>query len=291
MSTLGQQGPKDPLGRLAEMLVESWVLAAGLVLLVVATKLDAQGAHDLARFLEKIGEAVLIVGLIHLLFEAFQRKFYLGLVLQAVRTAIAELWEVYSAFRNLGILMVYPSLPTDLLLEAIAQSQVVRILKTWPPDALLDAALPLAISKRTALDIFVCDPHAHILRQRSLGASAIPTEGLQKTLLLLYRVRQLLHEKPDLRLTVTLFDAWPGVPTIECDNQLFFGLYLRGFCSLIVPWFKVDPESAFGRKLRLQFDSFADEEITASLKTREGIEEWLKEHRAKPPKRGPEKAA
>jgi hypothetical protein len=80
---------------------------------------------------------------------------------------------------------------------------------------------------------------------------------------------------------VTFFDAWPGVPAIECDGALFVDFYITGIASPCAPWLKINPASEFGKSVLEQF-KFKPSQITARLNNPQQLSAWIAQNSQEP---------
>jgi hypothetical protein len=278
-------------GAVVEVALSGWGALAGVVILGGSAWLHAQPFWEI--FLAEIGSVLLAASLLHLGYEHILRSHHLADVIKALGQVLLETWQGYSSLTALGIREGYDCIPAEKLGELIAEAKTVRIMKTWHPrEGPLESGLKTALSRPdgpATVDFFLCDPNSTILRQRCEGAGEGAGEGKYLNNRLVAKLIDWTGHEEGCPASITFFDAWPGAPVIQCDEELFVGFFLRGLSSPATPWLKVDPRSEFGVALQKQFE-LSEAEVTIRLDTKDKLEAWRKNPKA-PPKAPPKPAA
>jgi hypothetical protein len=273
--------------KLVGLLGEIAILLGMLCMFIPSFTIDKLGALLAIRNLfSEIGAVFVGVGIIHLVYEKFARAENLEFIRETIKKALWEGLQEDKGIANLGIKKVMPSLNHRDLGNLLQESkEEIKILKTWfPEDAYVLDGLKHAVAKGIKVHFYLCNPMSALLEARCIGANWTLSQAalqIHDAISLMFEDIASTNPPEPARVTVTLYDAWPGVPVILCDEQLYVGFYMRGGQSPEWPWIVVDPESTFGKKLKDQFKSFEwylkKEKQPRFLKNRLDVEQWRKE--------------
>jgi len=199
------------------------------------------------------------------------------------RPEVAER-NVFAEALSDGILKYHRTLPADIVRSMIATSKVIKFLKTFfQADEWIESSLRDALNNGGRVELFLCDPNSKVLNERCASLKESPSEGRTRIIRAVQKMREFASDRTTSkpRVTVTLYDGWPGAPLLLCDNRILVGLYLRGTRSFGGPWVQVrrgSPlrESRLGGILEGQFTDFAKQnDIVEVLKTRSEFDRWL----------------
>jgi hypothetical protein len=203
---------------------------------------------------------------------------FLDDVLSAQRIVINDLLCSYGHVRAQGIRDVYSSLPSGTLRKLLGRSRRIRILKTWfPSDVGLVKGLWKALLSGASVELFLCDPDSPLIRYRCAAAGCDLNEGLARDLEAVKMALSAISRGISGRISIYIYDAWPGSPIIDFDEGVFESSFLRGSTSLHSRWFWNDRNSEHGKALLSQFD-FNDDEITARLTSEQAMRRWYDKH-------------
>ncbi|NIV01669.1 MAG: hypothetical protein GWN55_10175, partial [Phycisphaerae bacterium] len=124
---------------------------------------------------------------------------------------------IIKVFLDLGLKNIHRHLTDDDIRTRLEESLNIQVHKTWfPENDQIEEGLLSAIKNGAAVDLLLCKPDSYILRKRC--------EAAQEPMgpYWIYRAIKKIHKtitNPENRninrkITITLYDEWPGCPVI-----------------------------------------------------------------------------
>ncbi len=193
---------------------------------------------------------------------------------------------IIKVFLDLGLKNIHRHLTDDDIRTRLEESLNIQVHKTWfPENDQIEEGLLSAIKNGAAVDLLLCKPDSYILRKRC--------EAAQEPMgpYWIYRAIKKIHKtitNPENRninrkITITLYDEWPGCPVIWYGKETIYdnivmGFYFWGASSPRWPWINVTHKSRLGKILQKQFESISKIKNNIVLQEPQDMERWLKEN-------------